>query len=79
MQISFEELYSGQMLCYLLDQPWWCHLLDQPWWKMQRFLIYPLELLRPDAANTLLKSLEEPPANTIFILLADRVEANQTV
>lgn len=37
-------------------------------------LIYPLELLRPDAANTLLKSLEEPPANTIFILLADRVD-----
>lgn len=37
-------------------------------------LIYPLELLRSDAANTLLKSLEEPPANTIFLLLADRVE-----
>jgi len=37
-------------------------------------LIYPLELLRPDAANTLLKSLEEPPSNTIFILLADRVD-----
>ena len=37
-------------------------------------LIYPLEFLRPDAANTLLKSLEEPPANTIFILLADRVD-----
>ena len=36
--------------------------------------IYPLEMLRPDAANTLLKSLEEPPANTIFILLADRVD-----
>ncbi len=37
-------------------------------------LIYPLEMLRPDSANTLLKSLEEPPANTIFILLADRVD-----
>ena len=37
-------------------------------------LIYPLEMLRSDAANTLLKSLEEPPANTIFILLADRVD-----
>jgi DNA polymerase-3 subunit delta' len=37
-------------------------------------LIYPLELLRSDSANTLLKSLEEPPANTIFILLADRVD-----
>jgi DNA polymerase-3 subunit delta' len=37
-------------------------------------LIYPLEMLRHDSANTLLKSLEEPPANTIFILLADRVD-----
>ena len=37
-------------------------------------LIYPLELLRSDSANTLLKSLEEPPANTIFLLLADRVD-----
>ncbi len=37
-------------------------------------LIYPLEMLRPDSANTLLKSLEEPPTNTIFILLADRLD-----
>ena len=37
-------------------------------------LIYPLEMLRHDSANTLLKSLEEPPTNTIFILLADRVD-----
>ena len=37
-------------------------------------LIYPLEMLRSDSANTLLKSLEEPPSNTIFILLADRVD-----
>ena len=37
-------------------------------------LIYPLEMLRADSANTLLKSLEEPPANTIFILLADRLD-----
>jgi len=37
-------------------------------------LIYPLEMLRTDSANTLLKSLEEPSANTIFILLADRVD-----
>lgn len=41
---------------------------------MRIILIYPLELLRPDSANTLLKSLEEPPANTVFILLADRVD-----
>ena len=31
-------------------------------------------MLRSDSANTLLKSLEEPPVNTIFILLADRVD-----
>jgi len=37
-------------------------------------LIYPLEMLRSDSANTLLKSLEEPPSNTIFILLADRLD-----
>lgn len=37
-------------------------------------LIYPLEMLRSDSANTLLKSLEEPPAKTIFILLADRLD-----
>jgi DNA polymerase-3 subunit delta' len=37
-------------------------------------LVYPLEMLRSDSANTLLKSLEEPPKNTIFILLADRVD-----
>ena len=37
-------------------------------------LIYPLELLRTDSANTLLKSLEEPPIDTIFILIADRVD-----
>jgi DNA polymerase-3 subunit delta' len=37
-------------------------------------LVYPLEMLRSDSANTLLKSLEEPPNNTIFILLADRLD-----
>lgn len=37
-------------------------------------LVYPLEMLRADSANTLLKSLEEPPNSTIFILLADRLD-----
>jgi len=37
-------------------------------------LVYPLEMLRSDSANTLLKSLEEPPSKTIFILLADRLD-----
>ena len=37
-------------------------------------LVYPLEMLRSDSANTLLKSLEEPSKNTIFILVADRID-----
>ena len=37
-------------------------------------LIYPMEMLRADAANTLLKSLEEPIGQTIFILVADRLD-----
>ena len=37
-------------------------------------LIYPMEMLRSDAANTLLKSLEEPIGQTIFILVADRLD-----
>ena len=37
-------------------------------------LIYPLESLREDASNTLLKSLEEPNADTIFILVSDRID-----
>lgn len=37
-------------------------------------LIYPLEGLRTEAANTLLKSLEEPNEQTIFILVSDRLD-----
>ncbi|MCE7528744.1 DNA polymerase III subunit delta' [Polynucleobacter sp. IMCC 29146] len=37
-------------------------------------LVSPLEQLKPDAANTLLKSLEEPPPQTIFILVAARLD-----
>jgi DNA polymerase-3 subunit delta' len=37
-------------------------------------LIYPLESLRDDASNTLLKSLEEPSPDTIFILVSDRLD-----
>lgn len=31
-------------------------------------VIYPAEVMNPNAANALLKNLEEPPANTVFIL-----------
>lgn len=34
-------------------------------------LMYPLETLNDVAANALLKMLEEPPANTVFVLVAD--------
>lgn len=37
-------------------------------------LIYPLESLREDACNTLLKSLEEPNPETVFILVSDRLD-----
>lgn len=37
-------------------------------------LVSPLEQLKPDAANTLLKSLEEPPPQTIFILVTARLD-----
>lgn len=36
-------------------------------------LLHPAEGLNPSAANALLKSLEEPPAHTIFILVGHRL------
>ena len=35
-------------------------------------LIHPVEAMNVNAANALLKSLEEPPPNTYFLLVADR-------
>ncbi|MFM6922744.1 MAG: DNA polymerase III subunit delta', partial [Polynucleobacter victoriensis] len=37
-------------------------------------LINPVEALQAVSANTLLKTLEEPPASTLFILLSDRLD-----
>jgi len=34
-------------------------------------VIYPAEVMNPNAANALLKNLEEPPADTVFILAAN--------
>src|SRR5690606_15832580 len=34
-------------------------------------VIYPAEVMNPNAANALLKNLEEPPAHTNFILAAN--------
>ena len=37
-------------------------------------LVYPADQLRAEAAAAILKSLEEPPENTLFILVADSVD-----
>lgn len=37
-------------------------------------LLYPAEALNTTAANTLLKTLEEPPPNTLFLLLTHRID-----
>jgi DNA polymerase III subunit delta' len=37
-------------------------------------LINPVETLNPISANTLLKTLEEPPESTLFILVSDRLD-----
>ena len=42
-------------------------------WKVQ--VIFGAEHMRVDTANKLLKLLEEPPRNTLFVLLADSTEA----
>ena len=37
-------------------------------------LVYPLEALQVVSANALLKTLEEPPQNTIFLLVSSRID-----
>lgn len=37
-------------------------------------LLYPADQLRAEAAAAVLKSLEEPPENTVFILVADAID-----
>ena len=37
-------------------------------------VVYPADAIRPDAAATFLKSLEEPPEKTTFLLVADDVD-----
>lgn len=37
-------------------------------------VMYPLEMLPVEAANALLKTLEEPPSNTLFLLITDRID-----
>lgn len=35
-------------------------------------LVHPAEAMNPNAANALLKAIEEPPGNALFILVSDR-------
>lgn len=37
-------------------------------------LVYPADQLRAEAAAALLKNLEEPPENTVFLLVADGID-----
>lgn len=37
-------------------------------------VVYPADAIRPDAAATFLKSLEEPPEKTTFLLVADDID-----
>lgn len=37
-------------------------------------VMYPLDMLPTEAANALLKTLEEPPSGTVFLLVTDRID-----
>lgn len=37
-------------------------------------LVYPADMIRAEAAASLLKNLEEPPADTVFLLVADAID-----
>jgi len=41
---------------------------------MRVALIYPLDALQTEGANALLKTLEEPPPSTLFLLVTDRLD-----
>lgn len=50
-------------------EPWFNHATHRGGWRVA--LIYPAESLNAISANALLKVLEEPPQNTVFLLVAD--------
>jgi len=37
-------------------------------------VLYPLDALQAEGANALLKTLEEPPSSTVFLLVTDRID-----
>jgi DNA polymerase-3 subunit delta' len=50
-------------------EPWFNNATHRGGWRVA--LIYPAEALSTISGNTLLKVLEEPPPNTVFLLVAD--------
>jgi DNA polymerase III subunit delta' len=50
-------------------EPWFNNATHRGGWRVA--LIYPAEALTTISGNTLLKVLEEPPPNTVFLLVAD--------
>lgn len=41
---------------------------------MRVVVLYPVEALTTEASNAILKTLEEPPENTVFLLVTDRID-----
>lgn len=50
-------------------EPWFNHATHRGGWRVA--VIYPAEALTTISGNSLLKVLEEPPASTVFLLVAD--------
>ena len=50
-------------------EPWYHRTTHRRGWRV--VLLYPAQSLMTESANALLKSLEEPPPNTLFLLISD--------
>ena len=50
-------------------EPWYHRTTHRRGWRV--VLLYPAQSLMTESANALLKSLEEPPPNTLFLLITD--------
>lgn len=50
-------------------EPWYHRTTHRQGWRV--VLLYPAQNLMLESANALLKSLEEPPSNTLFLLITD--------
>lgn len=50
-------------------EPWYHRTTHRAGWRI--VLLYPVEKMMAESANALLKALEEPPSNTLFLLISD--------